>query len=192
MTDKNLELWNSVKNTDKKFTKEVSLGRKFTAIDPYYQIRIATEQWGSYGSTWGFKEISLGFELSHLDLVTFKGIFYYPNGEFPIINSVFIKTTQNKEKSKLDPDFAKKVETDTLTKALSKLGFSADIFLGKFDDDITPNVPNKSISDNQDLFTLINDFKTLENATKFLKIHATQLNADIELKKAFLAKKKGL
>ena len=31
-------------------------------------------------------------------------------------------------------DFAKKVETDTLTKALSKLGFNADIFLGKFDD----------------------------------------------------------
>ena len=34
----------------------------------------------------------------------------------------------------LDDNFAKKIETDTLTKAISKLGFNADIFLGKFDD----------------------------------------------------------
>ena len=36
--------------------------------------------------------------------------------------------------TKIDDNFAKKLETDTLTKALSKLGFNADIFLGKFDD----------------------------------------------------------
>jgi uncharacterized protein YllA (UPF0747 family) len=29
---------------------------------------------------------------------------------------------------------AKKIETDTLTKAISKLWFNADIFMGKFDD----------------------------------------------------------
>ena len=34
----------------------------------------------------------------------------------------------------LDDNFAKKIETDTLTKAISKLGFNADIFMGKFDD----------------------------------------------------------
>jgi len=36
--------------------------------------------------------------------------------------------------SKSDDDFAKKMETNTVSKALSKLGFSADVFLGKFDD----------------------------------------------------------
>jgi hypothetical protein len=36
-------------------------------------------------------------------------------------------------KTKVDND-AKKIETDTLTKAISKLGFNADIFMGKFDD----------------------------------------------------------
>jgi hypothetical protein len=34
----------------------------------------------------------------------------------------------------VDDNFAKKIETDALTKAISKLGFNADIFLGKFDD----------------------------------------------------------
>ena len=37
-------------------------------------------------------------------------------------------------KLKIDDNFAKKLETDTLTKAISKLGFNADIFMGKFDD----------------------------------------------------------
>jgi hypothetical protein len=34
----------------------------------------------------------------------------------------------------VDNDFAKKAETNTMSKALSKLGFSADIFMGEFDD----------------------------------------------------------
>lgn len=34
----------------------------------------------------------------------------------------------------VDADFAKKIETDALTKALSKMGFNADIFMGRFDD----------------------------------------------------------
>jgi hypothetical protein len=37
-------------------------------------------------------------------------------------------------KTKVDDNFAKKIETDALTKAISKLGFNADIFMGKFDD----------------------------------------------------------
>jgi hypothetical protein len=35
---------------------------------------------------------------------------------------------------KTDFDFAKKAETNTMSKALSKLGFSADIFMGEYDD----------------------------------------------------------
>ena len=36
--------------------------------------------------------------------------------------------------SRVDDDFAKKVATDALTKGLSKLGFNADVFMGRFDD----------------------------------------------------------
>ena len=49
--------------------------------------------------------------------------------EFPIHSS--IKYHSN---GRVDDDFMKKVATDALTKGLSKLGFNADVFMGKFDD----------------------------------------------------------
>ena len=92
-----------------------------------------TEQFGSYGKTWGFKEIELDYTLvPEFNLIVFKAIFFYPDGEFPTINS--IKMFMDNAKTKIDDNFAKKLETDTLTKAISKLGFNADIFMGKFDD----------------------------------------------------------
>lgn len=35
--------------------------------------------------------------------------------------------------SKLDDDCIKKVQTDAITKGLSRLGFNADVFMGRFD-----------------------------------------------------------
>ena len=67
-----------------------------------------------------------------MGLVTFKATFYYPTGEFETINTISIY--KDNAQTKVDDDLAKKVETDSLTKSLSKLGFSADIFLGRYDD----------------------------------------------------------
>lgn len=156
-TNNNLELWNKVEKTNPKYTKNAKLsGMNITAISPQYQIMNVTEQFGSYGQTWGFKNIELDYSLVNtpfkrekkegvypnqkvvgledavMGLVVFKAIFFYPEGEFPIINSISLFT--NNEMTKLDDNFAKKVETDALTKAISKLGFNADIFMGKFDD----------------------------------------------------------
>ena len=78
------------------------------------------------------KNIELGYELKEFGLVTFKSIFYYPNGEFEILNT--ISFWRDGAKTKLDDEFAKKVETDSLTKALSKLGFNSDVFMGRFND----------------------------------------------------------
>jgi len=128
-----LALWNKVEKTDPKHTKRANVkGNNLTSIKPQYQVYKATEQWGSYGSTWGFKFIQLGYELSAVGLVTFEAIFFYPGGEFPIINTISIY--RDNARTKLDDEFAKKVETDALTKCLSKLGFNADIFMGRFDD----------------------------------------------------------
>ena len=92
-----------------------------------------TEQFGSYGKTWGFKNIELDYTLvPEFNLIVFKAVFFYPDGEFPTINS--IKMFMDNAKLKIDDNFAKKLETDTLTKAISKLGFNADIFMGKFED----------------------------------------------------------
>lgn len=157
MNNDNLKLWNAVEKTDPKHTKKANVkGNNLTSIKPQYQIHQATKVWGSYGSTWGFKNIELdyslmntqfyndktkgsypnveivGKEMSTVGVVVFKAVFFYPEGEFPAINSMSIFT--NNKRSKIDDDFAKKIETDSLTKCLSKLGFSADIFMGRFDD----------------------------------------------------------
>lgn len=130
----NLKLWNAVEKTNPKYTKQANVGgNKITSIAPQYQIMNVTEQFGSYGKTWGFKEIELDYTLvPEFNLIVFKAIFFYPDGEFPTINS--IKMFMDNAKTKIDDNFAKKLETDTLTKAISKLGFNADIFMGKFED----------------------------------------------------------
>ena len=129
----NLDLWSKVETTNPKYTKPANVkGNKITSIAPQYQLLNATEQFGSYGKGWGFESIELDYSLQSVGLVIFKGIFFYPEGKFPIINSIGIY--KDNAQTKIDDDFAKKVETDALTKALSKLGFNADIFMGKFDD----------------------------------------------------------
>ncbi len=129
----NLDLWKKVEATNPAYTKKANVrGNKITSISPQYQLLNATEQFGSYGKSWGFKEINLDYSLVDKGLVVFKGQFFYPDGGFPIINSIGLY--KDNAQTKIDDDFAKKVETDALTKALSKLGFNADIFMGKFDD----------------------------------------------------------
>ena len=130
----NLNLWHKVEKTNPKYTKQANVGgNKITSIAPQYQIMNVTEQFGSYGKTWGFKNIELDYTLvPEFNLIVFKAVFFYPDGEFPTINS--IKMFMDNAKLKIDDNFAKKLETDTLTKAISKLGFNADIFMGKFED----------------------------------------------------------
>ena len=130
----NLELWNKVEKTNPKYTKEANVkGNKITSIAPQFQILNATEQFGVYGVTWGFKNIKLDYTLVPVcGLVYWSADFFFPKGEFPATNSISI--WRDGAMTKADDQFAKKVETDALTKCLSKLGFNADIFLGKFDD----------------------------------------------------------
>jgi len=129
-----LELWNKVEKTNPKYTKKANVkGNNITAIAPQYQIKNVTEQFGSYGTSWGFESLEFDYTLTDsLGLVILHAVFYYPGGKFPIKNaqSVFMDNA----KTKVDDNFAKKLETDTLTKAISKLGFNADIFMGLFDD----------------------------------------------------------
>jgi hypothetical protein len=134
METDNLKLWHKVEKTNPKYTKKAKIGGlNITAIAPQYQIMQVTEQFGSYGEKWGFKDIELTYDLvEKCNLVVFKGTFFFPNGEFEIINSC--KLYMDRALTMVDDNFAKKIETDALTKAISKLGFNADIFMGKFDD----------------------------------------------------------
>lgn len=134
MTKDNMKLWDAVCKTDPSDTKESNVrGNQLTSIAPQTQIMAATKQWGIYGEKWGWKSFEYDFTLvPETGIIIFKGVMYFPGGEFPIGSSISIY--KDNARTKPDQDFAKKVETDTLTKGLSKLGFNADIFMGCFDD----------------------------------------------------------
>ncbi len=130
----NLSLWNRVQETDPNYTKKANVkGNRITSISPQFQILNVTKEFGVYGVTWGLKDMSYDYTLvdSH-GLIIYDATFFYPNGEFQINNSISLYV--DNARTKVDDNFAKKLETDTLTKAISKLGFNADIFMGKFDD----------------------------------------------------------
>ena len=136
----NLKLWLSVEKTNTSQTKAVrSGGRQITAIDAYSQLKKATELWGPYGSAWKLDNITheeLPAFANGTILVKTSGTFCYPGGCFPGFSSgELCYITKNGEGYlKLDSEIYKKNETDLITKCLSRLGFNADVFLGKFDD----------------------------------------------------------
>lgn len=120
MANENMDFWNSVQETDMAHTKEVKYGsRHFTSIDAYWQIEKCTKLWGAYGVKWGLKDITVTHV--HLDTVVFQATFHCPISSFSIVNNCQLS----------DGDAMKAVFTDTLTKSLSFLGFSYDIFSGQ-------------------------------------------------------------
>jgi len=137
MSDKT-KIWESVQTTDKKHVKEVKLGaRKFSAIDAHSQIMTATKLWGPYGSRWGVQDEQFTPILTNgndVAIIIYTATFYYPEGAFPINSDIRLnELVKSKDYWKVNMDFAKKVSTDAMTKGLSKLGFSADVFMGAFD-----------------------------------------------------------
>lgn len=147
MTD-NLRIWNAVEKTDPSHTKKVTFGRTFTSIDAHWQIMQATKQFGPIGQGWGYHvghdtltltpemilavaDVTIWWREPDADKVAEYG---------PIRATCEMygpKTSQGKPIPGVfvtDEDAPKKAMTDALTKGLSHLGFSADVFLGLFDD----------------------------------------------------------
>ena len=135
MGNSNMDLWNRVCKTDPSHTKKVTFGRAITAIDPYRQIEAATREFGPAGQGWGWEV---------------KQVVHLPTNEVAVLVRVWIRSDNVKEnyieqwgqaslyidkaEKMKDKDLMKKATTDGLTKCLSCMGFNADIFLGKFDD----------------------------------------------------------
>ena len=133
----NLSLWESVETTDPEFTTKVNQRGGFTAIGAQYQIRNATELFGPFGHGFGVKDESYTPILNDT-LIVYTATFFYKyyneklnitEGEFPVSSSIKVMMG-----NRVDDDCIKKVATDALTKGLSKLGFNADVFMGRFDD----------------------------------------------------------
>ena len=130
---KNLDIWNEVKETDPRFTKKVSFGaRSFTSIDAHYQIRRATELFGPVGTGWGY-------DVSYSTLTVGEKAFQFADVSIWISNRNAMYGPVRgcnllvDAKGRVDDDAPKKALTDALTKAISHLGFNADVFMGMFD-----------------------------------------------------------
>ena len=148
----NLDLWNSVEKTNPSHTKPVNFGRKITAIDPYQQMKSATEKFGAVGIGWGWSVVKTD---------------YLPTNEVAVLirmwhgdkSNTFDHWGQNslytdKAQTKVDGDCLKKATTDGITKCLSMIGFNVDVFLGKFDDNKYVNQLKEDFAEPVAMFAL--------------------------------------
>jgi hypothetical protein len=135
----NLELWNQVCETNPAITKRVNTRGGFTSIDAQAQIKRATELWGPFGKDWGLKCLDFTIISTTLDNVgvSLEAIFYYPANRDPDNKdafNLFEFEIASDMVYKPNDDCFKKLQTDCITKALSRLGFNSDVFEGKYDD----------------------------------------------------------
>lgn len=140
MSSDNLNLWESVRTPDPKYTKKFTGkgGFKGTAITAMYLVRQATELWGPIGDKWGIKVINQqivdGADGEKLHIVLAE--LHHPGGSFHCFGQTMLVAKRGGSDGYLftDEDAPKKSLTDALTKGLSWLGFAADVHIGLFDD----------------------------------------------------------
>lgn len=128
MTSGNMRIWDAVEKTDPSHTKKVNQRGGFTAVSAAYQIKSATEQFGPIGVGWGYTSGDPIFEDKFVIIPVTLWHGDRQNTFGPVFGSCEMFG------SRPDSDAPKKAGTDALTKLLSQLGFNADVFLGKFDD----------------------------------------------------------
>lgn len=151
----NSKIWDLVSKTDPDYTKSADVGGyKHTAINANYQYMRATEIFGPCGKGWGFKVIEERYDdgapmVTVVDgappIIQFEKVhtlrinFWYKDEEGThTIEDVYghTKCLYKSSGGKIihDGEAPKKSETDAIKKAMSFLGFSADIYMGMFED----------------------------------------------------------
>jgi|TARA_R100000654_G_scaffold17903_2_gene37338 hypothetical protein len=125
----NTELWDKVCTTDPAHTKHVNQRGGFTTIDAYHQVHNATAVFGPVGKGWGWD-----YNLVFQDGILIADMTMWWGGDrTQVVRQCGARST-HKRNGSVDEDAAKSAVTDALTKCLSYLGFNADVFLGKYDD----------------------------------------------------------
>jgi hypothetical protein len=151
----NLSIWGAVEKTEPSATKQSQVsGRTETSINGTYMFKRATEQFGPCGIGWGYEIAeermdrgapiqfdAEGNPIEYSETHTIKLRFWYKLGEdFGSILSYghtqykYMAGQGDNRYMRVDGEAPKKSLTDAIKKALSMLGFSADIFMGQFDD----------------------------------------------------------
>lgn len=153
MSDSNMSIWSQVEKTDTRFTKKAKVGgQEITSLNGTAMIMRATEIFGPAGIGFGWKvleerfdpgvevfsgegdkRVSLGVTSNHTVRIVFWFMLDGKRGEiesYGCTNYIY-KASYG---MLTDGEAPKKSLTDAIKKALSTLGFSADVFLGLFDD----------------------------------------------------------
>ena len=135
MSSNNLQLWEQVQETPKDLITKIDAGdsKNLNTVAPINRIKKATEMFGAYGEKWGLKTLVHKEQriFNTLLVATLDAVFFYEKDnkviEFEITNSLPIVCLVDKV-MKVNHTYRKAIETDTITKALSRLGFNADIY----------------------------------------------------------------
>ena len=130
-----LELWNEWEKTPNDIIQkeEIEYGRELKTVSAIHRIKKATEVLGLYGKNWGLKNIKHTKNViwNNLVLGEIEAIFFIKNDkydiEFEITNSTDIVSVKDKV-FHINKMYRKSLETDTINKALSRLGLFADIY----------------------------------------------------------------
>lgn len=137
----NREFWDRVKKTDPRRVKAIT-GKQYkgNSPQPYYLVERMTEEFGMCGIGWGIRIISERMErMSDTDLlhVAHVEVWYVKGDQRGVIEQVGqtkAAYVTSKGSLMIDEDAPKKSVTDAMTKCMSYLGFSGDIFSGHWDD----------------------------------------------------------
>lgn len=153
MSEQNMQIWSKVDKTDTRFTKKAKVnGQDITSLSGTAMVMKATELFGPVGIGWGWriveerfdegheiftgegdKRVCIGREIGHTVKISLWFMQEDKRGE---IEQYGCTRYQYKTSYGMttDGEAPKKSLTDAIKKALSMLGFSADVFLGLFDD----------------------------------------------------------
>ena len=151
---------------------------QITAIDPQYQKESATRAFGPFGIGWGIENENFDYsDFGDTRLAHYYAILWFKHegqrGEIPIHANIKVSymTSGKNVYLKIDDNYAKKLQTDALTKGLSNLGFNADIFMGKFED-------NRYLSD-RTLEAQAEDFITGDLVERYLSLIDNEESAQL-------------
>ncbi|USU03258.1 MULTISPECIES: hypothetical protein [Pseudomonas] len=148
-----MQIWDKVSTTDTRYTKAAEVGgQKITSLNGTAMIMKATEVFGPVGIGFGWsiveerfdegsemvsgegdKRLVLGRELNHTIKIRFWFELDGKRGEIEQYGCTRY-LYKSKYGTTTDGEAPKKSLTDAIKKSLSMLGFSADVFLGMFDD----------------------------------------------------------
>lgn len=123
----NLSLWRRHCKTDPRHTKDVSMRGGFTAINPQRQVEAATTEWGPYGSGWGLRNLNYTLIEPHDMRPSLALICEFWAGDD--IKFEIAADIEFAPKS----DGYKMLRTLCQSKALSLLGFNADVYSGDWE-----------------------------------------------------------